>query len=184
MTPAADPSPRSSHRMSGEPFSGTPSSKSTLTGSPSSAAALSTSTGIAQDVKPGANMATPTGTSHIYDIDVGHEDEVTGNSTTGRPLFQYSSVQARPGDQIWFHFYGSYELYLSSLPHPCTSSFASLNDVPPSGNMSTYRFLVQTTAPVWFFGRLDGTASCDEHSVFAVNPGEELHQFVANAHQS
>jgi len=106
----------------------------------------------------------------------------------GGPLqFNPSSVNANPGDTIFFTFkQANHTVTQSTLANPCTpmaggfdSGFMPVAADLTDGPFPAAQFTVQNTSPVWAF--CQQTGHCAKGMVFAVNPGDNMAAFQAAA---
>lgn len=82
------------------------------------------------------------------------------------------------GDSVLFRFNGEFNLYNTTLEHPC----AIKNKVQRNVLNPVYLFPVTTTAPVWFFAcPADSDCYCDNRAHFALNAGHLREQYFSNA---
>ncbi|THC93577.1 hypothetical protein EYZ11_006930 [Aspergillus tanneri] len=114
----------------------------------------------------------------IHHVTVGHENA---------PVFVPSRLNANVGDKIQFKF-GSvnHTLTESSLENPCTpvskfdTGFNQFNPQDRSDPILT--ITVNSLEPRWFFCRQNNPFShCHKGMVFALNPGDEMKDFLDNA---
>lgn len=82
------------------------------------------------------------------------------------------------GDSVLFRFNGKFNLYNTTLEHPC----AIKNKVQRDVLDPVYKFPVVTTDPVWFFAcPADDGCYCDRETHFALNAGHLREEFFSNA---
>ncbi|QSS64902.1 hypothetical protein I7I51_01977 [Histoplasma capsulatum] len=101
--------------------------------------------------------------------------------------FQPGYVNADVGDLVTFEFHKlNHTLSQSSLEWPCISSqqlesgFNQLN--PTDRNDLILTITVNSLEPRWFFCRqINPYSHCHAGMVFALNPGDRMSQFLANA---
>ncbi|KAI7969660.1 hypothetical protein EIK77_005425 [Talaromyces pinophilus] len=113
-----------------------------------------------------------------FHVAVGQEDGLT---------FKPNQLNANIGDTIIFHFRaGNHTLTRSSLEKPCVASgtfdsgFNQYN--PTEDNDLILAITVNSLEPQWFFCRQTQPFShCHAGMVFAINPGNEMDDFVRNA---
>ncbi|EIW85455.1 Cupredoxin [Coniophora puteana RWD-64-598 SS2] len=98
----------------------------------------------------------------------------------GGPLqFNPSSVNANPGDTIFFTFkQANHTVTQSTLANPYIRSMPVAADLT-DGPFPAAQFTVQNTSPVWAF--CQQTGHCAKGMVFAVNPGDKMAAFQAAA---
>ncbi|KAL2371449.1 hypothetical protein RJ035_002985 [Blastomyces gilchristii] len=95
-------------------------------------------------------------------------------------------LNANVGDLVVFEFYQSnHTLTQSSLQSPCTplqqfdSGFTRFNPSNRSGLLMS--FTVNSPNSQWFFcPQIHPTSHCHAGMVFALNPGDQMEQFLAN----
>lgn len=103
------------------------------------------------------------------------------------PAFEPDHVNANVGDQVTFHFHNfNHSLTQSSLENPCVpagqldSGFNQFNPTDHAG--LTLTITVNSFEPQWFFcQQVDPTSHCHAGMVFALNPGNHMDEFLANA---
>jgi hypothetical protein len=116
--------------------------------------------------------------SATFHVAVGAEDGLT---------FKPNQLNANIGDTIVFHFHTvNHTLTRSSLEKPCVSSgkfdsgFNQYN--PAERNDLILVITVDSLDPQWFFCRqLKLYSHCHAGMVFAINPGNEMDNFIRNA---
>ncbi|KAI8999025.1 Cupredoxin [Trametes punicea] len=110
------------------------------------------------------------------------------NVTVGGPgILKYDppSVNADPGDEVIFTFkQENHTVTQSSLDSPCTPLEGGFDSgfVPVGDNATEFpiaQFTVQDVSPVWVYCRQAN--HCQLGMVFAINPGDKLATFQANA---
>jgi hypothetical protein len=102
-------------------------------------------------------------------------------------LFQPNYMDANVGDTVLFQFFKlNHTLTQSTLERPCTpdhrfdSGFRQFNPTNQLG--MTLSFSVNTFDPQWFFCRQNVPVShCQAGMVFAINPGDQMDDFLSNA---
>ncbi|OAT07639.1 serine-threonine rich protein [Blastomyces gilchristii SLH14081] len=113
-----------------------------------------------------------------------HRVKVGGD---GGNTFEPNRLNANLGDQMIFKFlHRNHTLTQSSLRHPCTSQhqldtgFTQFNPTGRTGTMVS--FTVNSLDPQWFFCRqTDPESHCHAGMVFALNPGDQMDEFLRNA---
>ncbi|OJJ32581.1 hypothetical protein ASPWEDRAFT_174030 [Aspergillus wentii DTO 134E9] len=98
-------------------------------------------------------------------------------------IFKPNSLMAQPGEIVKFYFHDSYLLRMTSLEDPCSIFPSSLNEPWGSESMvASYQLPVQSASPVWLHVNLnDPEYTCDNRTVFAINPGDHMNDFLAHA---
>ncbi len=110
--------------------------------------------------------------------------EVTVGQKDGRTTFEPQNVTLPVGDLVLFHFISNGTLTSSSLENPCTAS--GLSDVEYGFGINTKVFVKNLTIsisnadPVWYFSH-QANNECSSKDVFAINPGNHMDEFLANA---
>ncbi|KAI9923358.1 hypothetical protein ASPWEDRAFT_188479 [Aspergillus wentii DTO 134E9] len=104
------------------------------------------------------------------------------DSNTGS-IFRPSFITAQPGEIVRFYFHDSYLLRMASLDDPCSSSTNSLNEPGRLDSMGvSYQLPVQSLDPMWLQVNLnDAYYTCDNRTVFAINPGDDMNDFISHA---
>ncbi|GMG16784.1 unnamed protein product [Aspergillus oryzae] len=155
------------------------SSTLTLLPSPSMPPPSQTYNNFVTNATADAIFTDSTATIRLFIVDVGAEK---GGIDTEQSLFRPQFINAAPGDMVLFRFYGAYALYSSDFQDPCHAPRLSQNAVPTRDKIPSHQVSVQSTKPLWFSASLiDKPHLCNNETVFAVNPGNQKEDFLANA---
>ncbi|KAH9857632.1 Cupredoxin [Lenzites betulinus] len=122
-------------------------------------------------------LAAPVARGAVHNVTVGG---------TGILKYDPEFINADPGDEIIFTFkQKNHTVTQSSLNSPCValqdgfdSGFVPVAD-DMTDNFPVAQYQVKDTNPVWVYCRQTG--HCQQGMVFAVNPGDNLAAFQANA---
>ncbi|KAI9923494.1 hypothetical protein MW887_008606 [Aspergillus wentii] len=120
-------------------------------------------------------------TARILEVQVLPSAE--SDSDSHDSIFKPNSLMAQPGEIVKFYFHDSYLLRMASLDDPCSILTSGLNEPWGSESMvASYQLPVQSANPEWLHVNLnDPEYTCNNRTVFAINPGDHMDDFLAHA---
>ncbi|KKZ67375.1 hypothetical protein EMCG_06953 [[Emmonsia] crescens] len=117
----------------------------------------------------------------IVQVEPAADQSVTHRVRVGSPdghLFEPNQLNANVGDKVIFEFKGDYTLTGSSLERPCIPLAGASGFTGRTG--LTLLITVYSSQPQWFFcWHIDSISHCHAGMVFALNPGDEMDEFLA-----